>query len=114
MIGSSPATVTLVATLFTGQTPSRKGGANLWNSRGNSDLQGRRRSSREPPEIEGLANTARTAVQQAGRFVADSFTAPASDKIAITGLPRHLHAIAIACTRAACPRRILPSPCQHE
>ena len=40
-------------TLFTGQTPSRKGGANHWNSRGNSDLQGRRRSPREPPEIEG-------------------------------------------------------------
>ena len=29
------------------------GGANYWNPRGNSDLWGRRRSLRKPPEIEG-------------------------------------------------------------
>src|SRR5262249_10343885 len=38
-------------------------------------------SSREPPEIEGLANTARTAVQQAVRLVADCFTAIGGDNL---------------------------------
>src|SRR5215471_6852418 len=102
MIGSSPATVTLVATLFTGQTPSRKGGANHWNSRENSDLQGRRRSSREPPEIEGLANTARTAVQQAVRLVADCFTAIGGDNL-------H-HRVASPPARYSVHPRRLPSP----
>ena len=40
-------------TSFTGRTPSRNGGANYWNPRGNSDLGGRRGSPRKPPEIEG-------------------------------------------------------------
>src|SRR5665647_3910329 len=96
MMGSSPATLTLVlATSFTVRHRHDYGGANHWNPKRNSDFPGFPESPRKPLQNRGLANTAATAVQHGELKVA---SVPRR-QICIAGMPRQPDFPPIACAR---------------